>query len=212
MLRRRPAGASAAAAGPTADALYHLVHAIPGQLASSLMTAPDSARRASTTPVPASVRVGLGHDSHPFGPGSGLRLGGVEIARAPRLAGHSDGDVALHAVADALLGAAGQGDLGRLFPPDARTPCGVASRDLLREVVSRLAAGGCRPVSVDIVIIGARPRLVGHLDDMRAAIADLLGLSTAAVNVKASTGNLAGDEGAGRSIAARAVATVEVTA
>ena len=176
------------------------------------MTALDDGRRDPAAPAPAPVRVGFGHDSHPFGPGAGLRLGGIEIARAPRLAGHSDGDVALHAVADALLGAAGQGDLGRLFPPDARTPRGIASRDLLREVVARLAAAGCRPASVDIVIIGARPRLGSHLDEMRAAIADLLGLPAAAVNVKASTGNLAGDEGAGRSIAARAVATVEGTA
>ena len=169
----------------------------------------DDMRRSQAAPPRASVRVGFGHDSHSFGPGRGLRLGGIEIAGAPRLAGHSDGDVALHAVADALLGASGQGDLGRLFPPDARTPRGIASGELLREVVARLSAAGLRPGSVDIVIIGARPRLGDHLDAMRAAIADLLGLSVAAVNVKASTGNLAGDEGAGRSIAARAVATVE---
>ncbi len=173
------------------------------------MTAPDAATRPQQAPVQPRARVGFGHDSHPFGPGTGLRLGGIEIAGAPRLAGHSDGDVALHAVADALLGAAGQGDLGRIFPADARTPQGVASADLLREVVARLAAAGLRPASVDIVVIGARPRLGGRLDEMRAAIAGLLGLPAAAVNVKASTGNLAGDEGAGRSISARAVATVE---
>ncbi len=169
------------------------------------MTAPDDT--SGDRQVPA--RVGFGHDSHPFGPGTGLRLGGIEIAGAPRLSGHSDGDVALHAVADALLGAAGQGDLGRLFPPDARTPRGVSSRDLLREVVARLAAAGCRVTSVDIIIIGARPRLGAHLEEMRAAIAGLLELPADAVNVKASTGNLSGDEGAGRTIAARAVAAVE---
>jgi 2-C-methyl-D-erythritol 2,4-cyclodiphosphate synthase len=137
-----------------------------------------------------------------------LVLGGVEIAGAPRLHGHSDGDVALHAVADALLGAAGLGDLGRLFPADDRTPQGVASGSLLREVVARLDGAGLRAASVDVTIIGARPRLGTRLDAMRAAIAGLLGLEEGAVNVKASSGNLAGDEGAGRSISARAVATV----
>jgi 2-C-methyl-D-erythritol 4-phosphate cytidylyltransferase / 2-C-methyl-D-erythritol 2,4-cyclodiphosphate synthase len=187
------------------------VYAIPGEPANLKVTLPDDILRvqAALAPAPARVRVGFGHDSHPFGPGHGLRLGGVEIAGAPRLAGHSDGDVALHAVADALLGAAGLGDLGRLFPSDSRTPRGVASEALLREVVARLAALGLRPASVDLVIIGARPRLGGRLDAMRDAIAGLLGIPAAAVNVKASTGNLAGDEGAGRSMSARAVATIE---
>jgi 2-C-methyl-D-erythritol 4-phosphate cytidylyltransferase / 2-C-methyl-D-erythritol 2,4-cyclodiphosphate synthase len=188
------------------------VHAIPGEPANLKVTLPDDLRRVQAALAPAPVRVGFGHDSHPFGPVDGLRLGGVEIPGAPRLNGHSDGDVALHATADALLGAAGLGDLGRLFPADSRTPRGIASEALLREVVARLAAAGLRPASLDIVIIGARPRLGSRLDAMRAAIAGLLGLPQAAVNVKASTGNLAGDEGAGRSISARAVATVEGTA
>jgi 2-C-methyl-D-erythritol 2,4-cyclodiphosphate synthase len=130
------------------------------------------------------------------------------VPGAPRLSGHSDGDVALHAVADALLGAAGLGDLGRLFPADARTPRGVDSAGLLREVVARLAGVGLAPGSVDVTVIAARPRLAGHLDAMRDAIAAALDVSSGAVNVKASTGNLAGDEGAGRSVSARAVATV----
>jgi len=153
-------------------------------------------------------RVGLGVDSHPFGPGEPLRLGGIEIAGAPRLYGHSDGDVALHALADALLGGAGLGDLGRLFPADARTPEGVASADLMREVVARLAAAGWRAAAADVTIVGARPRLGGRLDEMRAAIAALLGLDAAAVSVKASTGNLSGDPGAGRGILAEAIATL----
>ena len=188
------------------------VYAIPGEPANLKVTLPDDLRRVQAALAPAPVRVGFGHDSHPFGPGDGLRLGGVEIAGAPRLAGHSDGDVALHAVADALLGAAGLGDLGRLFPSDGRTPRGVASEALLREVVARLAGVRLRPASVDLVIIGARPRLGSRLDAMRDAIAGLLGIPAAAVNVKASTGNLAGDEGAGRSMSARAVATIEGTA
>ncbi len=187
------------------------VHAIPGEPANLKVTLPDDLRRVERVLVPAAARVGFGHDSHPFGPGTGLRLGGVEIEGAPRLAGHSDGDVALHAVADALLGAAGMGDLGRLFPSDARTARGIASEALLRGVVARITAAGLRPSTVDLVIIGARPRLGARLDAMRDAIASLLGVPATNVNVKASTGNLAGDEGAGRSMSARAVAMVEGT-
>ncbi len=120
------------------------------------MTLPDDLRRVEQAVAPAAVRVGLGHDSHPFGPETGLRLGGIEIEGAPRLAGHSDGDVVLHAVADALLGAAALGDLGRLFPADARTPHGIASDTMLREVAGRVAAVGLAPAAIDVVVIGAR--------------------------------------------------------
>ena len=185
------------------------VHAIPGEPTNLKVTLPDDLVRAEQQLGAAGApRVGFGHDSHPFGPGSPLRLGGIAIDGAPALAGHSDGDVVLHAVADALLGAAGQGDLGRLFPSDDRTPRGVDSTLLLHEVVARLSAAGLRPASVDVTIIGARPRLASNLEAMRAAIAGAIGVEPARVNVKASTGNLVGDEGAGRSIAARAVATV----
>ena len=153
-------------------------------------------------------RVGIGFDSHPFGPGEPLRLGGIEIAGAPRLFGHSDGDVALHAIADALLGAAALGDLGRIFPADRRTPRGVASAGLLSEVVAKLGAAGWRPASIDVTIVGARPRLGARLADMVEAIGELIGLDPPQVSVKASSGNLSGDEGAGRSISARAIATI----
>lgn len=187
------------------------VHAIPGEPANLKVTLPeDLARVDQRLAAPDALRVGFGHDSHPFGPGSPLRLGGITIDGAPALAGHSDGDVVLHAVADALLGAAAQGDLGRLFPSDDRTPRAVDSTLLLREVVELLAAAGLRPASVDVTVIGARPRLGARLDGMRAAIAGALGVDPSRVNVKASTGNLAGDEGAGRAISARAIATVEV--
>jgi 2-C-methyl-D-erythritol 2,4-cyclodiphosphate synthase len=153
-------------------------------------------------------RVGMGFDSHPFGPGEPLRLGGIEIAGAPRLHGHSDGDVALHAVADALLGAAALGDLGRLFPADRRTPLGIASRELLEAVVGRLAEAGWRPESIDLTITGSRPRLADQLEPMRGSIAGILGLPVEQVGVKASTGNLDGAEGAGRVLSATAVATI----
>jgi 2-C-methyl-D-erythritol 4-phosphate cytidylyltransferase/2-C-methyl-D-erythritol 2,4-cyclodiphosphate synthase len=186
------------------------VHAISGEPANLKVTVPDDLLRVERALQPAIARTGYGTDRHPFGPEPGLRLGGIEIAGAPRLAGHSDGDVALHAVADALLGAAGLGDLGRLFPADARTPRGIASEALVREVVARLAAAGLAPATVDVTIEAARPRLSARLDEMRNAIGALLGVPASAVNVKASTGNLAGDDGAGRSISAHAVATLRV--
>jgi 2-C-methyl-D-erythritol 2,4-cyclodiphosphate synthase len=158
------------------------------------------------------VRFGIGQDAHPFGPGTPLMLGGIAIDGAPRLAGHSDGDVALHAVADALLGATALGDLGRHFPADASTPAGIASRTLLASVVARLAEAGWRPVAIDLTITAARPRLSGRLEAMREAIAAVLGVDRDRVSVKASTGNLDGSDGAGRSISALALATVEVAA
>jgi 2-C-methyl-D-erythritol 2,4-cyclodiphosphate synthase len=132
----------------------------------------------------------------------------VGIPEAPRLHGHSDGDVALHAVAGALLGAVALGDLGGLHPADQRTPRGVASAELLRDVRTRLAGEGWAARSVDLTIRAARPRLAEYLPAMRRAIAEVLGLDTAAVSVKASTGNLSGDAGAGRVVEAHAIATV----
>jgi 2-C-methyl-D-erythritol 2,4-cyclodiphosphate synthase len=159
------------------------------------------------TPNP-TFRSGYGADEHPFGAGDGLWLGGVEIKAAPRLHGHSDGDAALHAVASALLGAAALGDLGELYPADARTPRGAASSRFVRDVVGRLAAAGWRPASLDLTIRAGRPRLADHIPAMRAAIAGLLGVEETAVSVKASTGNLSGDAGAGRTIEARAAVTI----
>jgi 2-C-methyl-D-erythritol 4-phosphate cytidylyltransferase/2-C-methyl-D-erythritol 2,4-cyclodiphosphate synthase len=186
------------------------VHAISGDPGNLKVTVPgDLARVVAALEGPPVERIGLGVDGHPFGPGEPLALGGIQIPGAPRLSGHSDGDVALHAVADALLGAAGLGDLGSLFPADERTPRGVASRELLESVVERLAAAGLRPASIDVTIVAARPRLAGHLGAMRSAMAGLLGLDPGRVSIKASTGNLGGDSGAGRSIDAHAVVRVE---
>lgn len=155
-----------------------------------------------------STRVGFGHDRHPFGPGDGLRLGGIDLDAAPRLHGHSDGDVALHAVGGALLQAASLGDLGRLFPADGRTPPGVPSRGLLEAVVGLLATEGWRPASIGLTLVAARPRLGPKLDEMRQAIAAIVGLDPALVSVQAATGNLSGDDGAGRTVSAMAIATI----
>jgi 2-C-methyl-D-erythritol 4-phosphate cytidylyltransferase/2-C-methyl-D-erythritol 2,4-cyclodiphosphate synthase len=188
------------------------VHVVPGQLDNLKVTYPlDLARAAVALGVPA-ARIGFGDDAHPFGSGSPLVLGGIEIAGAPRLHGHSDGDVVLHAVASAMLGAAGLPDLGRRFPADERTPRGVASGALVADVLEGLRAAGLAPVRVDLTIVGARPRLADHLDTIRDRIAELLGLDPRAVAVKASTGNLAGPEGAGRGISARALVTLEARA
>jgi 2-C-methyl-D-erythritol 4-phosphate cytidylyltransferase/2-C-methyl-D-erythritol 2,4-cyclodiphosphate synthase len=188
------------------------VHVVPGDPGNLKVTVPaDLARLVPSAPATAGVRTGIGHDSHGFGPGEPLRLGGLEFPGVPRLTGHSDGDVALHAIADALLGAAGLGDLGRHFPPGPATPEGIASTDLLEAIVGRLATAGWRPISVDLTIVGARPRLGARLDAMRERVATVLGLDPGAVSVKASTGNLDGSEGAGRTISALAIATVGPT-
>jgi 2-C-methyl-D-erythritol 4-phosphate cytidylyltransferase/2-C-methyl-D-erythritol 2,4-cyclodiphosphate synthase len=188
------------------------VHVVPGDPANLKVTVPaDLDRAALALAGSRPPRTGIGHDSHPFGPGNPLRLGGIELAGAPALAGHSDGDVALHALADALLGATGLGDLGRIFPADARTPRGLPGAVLVDEVVRRAAQVGWRPATVDMTIVAARPRLGSHLDRMRDAIAALVGVEPGAVNVKASSGNLDGPEGAGRSISALVIATVVAT-
>ena len=196
------------------------VHAIPGEPGNLKVTIPADLDRVEaalatgsrpsdgTTATAGGIRVGIGSDSHPFGPGEPLMLGGISVPGGFRLAGHSDGDVALHAIADALLGAAGLGDLGRIFPAGQTTPRGIASRELLVEVVRRVVASQFRPATIDLTIVAGRPRLGGHLDAMRNAIAEIVGLEAAAVNVKASSGNLDGMEGAGRGISAQAVATL----
>jgi 2-C-methyl-D-erythritol 4-phosphate cytidylyltransferase/2-C-methyl-D-erythritol 2,4-cyclodiphosphate synthase len=197
------------------------VHAISGEATNLKVTVPLDLERAvalldgglvpgrpatSSRGLASAGRIGFGTDSHPFGPGEPLVLGGLRIEGAPRLSGHSDGDVALHAVADALLGAAGLGDLGRLFPSDDRTPAGVDSRVLLGEVSERVRSAGWVAANVDLTIVAARPKLAALLPAMGEAIAAALDVAASAVNVKASTGNLGGPEGAGRSISASAIA------
>ncbi len=186
------------------------VHVVPGDPDNLKVTVPaDLARVRAALRGNTSRRTGIGHDSHPFGREDGLALGGIVIATAPRLHGHSDGDVALHAICDALLGAAGLGDLGRAFPAGPQTPAGIASASLLSDIRRRIEADGWLIAGLDVTIVAARPRLGPHLDAMCLAIASLLGVPPATVNVKASTGNLDGSEGAGRSISALAVASLE---
>ena len=185
------------------------VHPIPGDPVNLKVTVPaDLARADAILAARRPVRVGLGTDSHPFGPGEPLHLGGLVITGAPRLHGHSDGDVAIHAIADGMLGGAALGDLGRLFPADRTTPSGIDSRDLLVEVGRQVAAAGWEIETVDLTITAARPRLAPYLEAMQSALAELLHIPAAAVGVKASTGNLDGPAGAGRSI--EAIASVSL--
>jgi 2-C-methyl-D-erythritol 4-phosphate cytidylyltransferase / 2-C-methyl-D-erythritol 2,4-cyclodiphosphate synthase len=187
------------------------VRVVPGSLDNLKVTYPVDRSRVTQVLNAHYVRVGYGEDAHPFGPGEPLLLGGLEIPGAPRLYGHSDGDVVLHAVGNALLGAAGLGDVGRIFPADARTPQGIDSAEILTEVVHRVHVIGFDPIRVDVTIVGARPRLGPWLDEMTRRVAELTWLSADSVSIQASTGNLLGPEGAGRGIAAKAVATVEPT-
>ena len=151
------------------------------------------------------IRVGWGDDAHPVGTSGTLHLGGRAFPESPALVGHSDGDVVLHAVADALIGAAGLGDLGRLFPATGATPKGIASGALLAESVERAAAVGVQPLWVDLLITASAPKLAPYLDEIGANVASLLGIPVDRVSAKASSGNLVGDEGAGKAIRCAAI-------
>lgn len=154
------------------------------------------------------IRIGHGFDVHAFAAGRRLIIGGVEIPHELGLAGHSDADVLLHAVCDALLGAAGLGDIGRHFPDTDPRYAGIDSRVLLREVVARLAAEGWRAGNLDATIIAQAPRMAPHIAQMREHIAADLGVAVACINVKATTTERLGFTGRGEGIAAEAVCLI----
>ncbi|HWR97938.1 MAG TPA: 2-C-methyl-D-erythritol 2,4-cyclodiphosphate synthase [Candidatus Methanoperedens sp.] len=151
------------------------------------------------------LRVGLGFDVHPFTPGRPLVLGGVVIPHEAGLAGHSDADVLLHAVCDALLGAAALGDIGQHFPDSDPSYRGIASVELLRRTAALLAAAGWRPLQVDACLLAEAPRIAPHAEAMRAAIAAALGIPAANVGLKATTTEGLGSVGRREGIAAQAV-------
>ena len=155
------------------------------------------------------MRIGHGFDAHRYVLGRTLVLGGVAIPFEFGLAAHSDGDAVLHAVCDALLGAAALGDIGRHFPDDAPEYENVDSRILLRTVVSRLRSSALRVVNVDVTVIAERPRLSSYLDEMRANLSADLGVGASRVNVKATTTEGMGYVGRVEGIAVHAVALVE---
>ncbi|MEC8444503.1 MAG: 2-C-methyl-D-erythritol 2,4-cyclodiphosphate synthase [Pseudomonadota bacterium] len=152
------------------------------------------------------MRIGHGFDVHAFDEGSFITLGGVQIAHSHGLKAHSDGDVALHALADALLGAAALGDIGRHFPDTDEQWKGADSRMLLRHVVSLVADKGYRVGNVDVTIVAQAPKLAPHIEDMRAAIAADLQVRMDDVNVKATTTEKLGYVGRKEGIAVHAVA------
>jgi 2-C-methyl-D-erythritol 2,4-cyclodiphosphate synthase len=154
------------------------------------------------------TRTGIGYDSHRLVEGRRLVIGGVEISNDRGLAGHSDADVLAHAVIDALLGAAGMGDIGEHFPDDDERWRDADSIDLLGTVAATLAAQGWSVVAVDSTVVMERPRLSPHRQAIRERLAGAIGLDPSRVNVKASTGEGIGFVGRGEGVAAMAVATL----
>jgi len=152
------------------------------------------------------MRIGHGFDVHAFTPGARLVLGGVTIPHDCGLAAHSDGDVLIHALCDALLGAAGLGDIGRHFPDTDPRYAGIDSRVLLRQVIGRLREQGLRVGNVDTTVVAQAPRLAPHVEAMRANLAEDLRVAVGQVNVKATTTERLGFTGRGEGIAAFAVA------
>ena len=155
------------------------------------------------------MRIGHGYDAHRFAAGGRLVLGGVEIPHDKGLAAHSDGDVVLHALCDALIGAAAGGDIGKHFPDDDPRYENIDSRILLRRVVTDLGEQGLRVGNADITVLAEEPRLSGHVARMRANIAADLGIDATRVNVKATTTERMGFVGRAEGIAAHAVVLLE---
>ena len=158
--------------------------------------------------APPDIRIGHGFDVHAFAENRKLIIGGVEIAHDRGLLGHSDADVLLHAICDALLGAAGLGDIGRHFPDTDPAYAGIDSRSLLRNVAQQLVALGWKIGNVDATIIAQAPKMAPHIAAMTAHIAADLGVEAARVNVKATTTERLGFTGRGEGIAAEAVCLI----
>lgn len=195
-----------------------VVHSVVGEPGNQKLTEPGDealvagvlAARSMPLVAPAigeGQRAGIGFDAHRFGAEGVLRLGGAEFPGEPALAGHSDGDAGLHAVIDALLGAAAAGDIGSLYPPEDPRWADADSAQLLRGAVSTLQASGWRPVSVDLSIVAAHPAIEPRRAEMAARLAELCGIEADAVGVKGTTSDGLGFAGA-EGIAAFAVAVV----
>jgi 2-C-methyl-D-erythritol 2,4-cyclodiphosphate synthase len=152
-----------------------------------------------------SYRVGLGVDAHAFADGVTLVLGGVRFDSPRGLAGHSDGDVITHALIDAVLGAAGLGDIGSLFPSDSSTPEGISSLDLLRDALGQVRDAGYAVVNADCILIGEEPRISARRTELEETLTELVG---APVTVRATTSDKLGFTGRGEGLAAEAVALV----
>lgn len=157
------------------------------------------------------IRIGQGFDIHAFGPGDHVTLGGVRIPHAQGVVAHSDGDVVLHSLCDALLGALALGDIGQHFPPGDPRWKDADSRIFLREVRRMVGAAGFRVVNVDVTVLAEAPKLGPHAAEMRARIAADLGIGVGEVGLKATTTERLGFVGRGEGIAAMSVALIERT-
>ncbi len=157
------------------------------------------------------IRCGIGYDIHRLAEGRKLILGGVEIPHSHGLEGHSDADVLSHAIADALLGAIGAGDIGLHFPNTDESIRGISSLEILKRVAKLLTDKRVRVINVDVTLIAEAPKIVPHVPEMRQKIADAIGTSDSNVNVKATTNEKLGPIGRGEGMAAIAIATIEIT-
>lgn len=155
------------------------------------------------------MRIGHGYDVHRFCDGRPLILGGVEIPYGKGLLGHSDADVLLHAISDALLGAAALPDIGRLFPDNDEKYKGIDSKILLKEVGMRLASSGYKIVNIDATVIAQKPKLSPYIEEMRSTVAQVLGIEKSAVNVKATTEEGLGFTGELLGISAHSVCIID---
>lgn len=158
------------------------------------------------------TRTGIGYDSHRFGPGGPLVLGGVRIPGDVRLVGHSDGDAVAHAVTDAVLGAAAAGDIGEMFADTDPANKGRDSIEMLARAVARVHERGWQVVHVDVTVVAERPKIMPHRDAMRARLAGALGVDAARVSVKGKTNEGMGWVGRGEGLACMAVATLAAAA
>jgi 2-C-methyl-D-erythritol 2,4-cyclodiphosphate synthase len=156
------------------------------------------------------IRSGIGYDIHRFAEGLKLILGGVEIVHPRGLEGHSDADVLSHAIADALLGAIGAGDIGQHFPNTDESIRGISSMEILKRVGNLLAKKNARVVNIDATVIAEAPKLMPHAQAMRQKIASAIGVTESEVSVKATTNEKLGPIGQGEGIAAIAMATIEI--
>ncbi len=186
---------------------------IAGDIRLMKLTYPEDFEMAEHLAAPTmATRIGQGFDAHRFGPGESVMLCGVEIAHDHGLIGHSDADAGLHALTDALLGAAGAGDIGDHFPPTDPQWRGVDSGVFLRHAGKLIAEGGGLIVNVDVTLICERPKIKPHREAMRARIAELLDLAIERVSVKATTTEQMGFTGRQEGLAAQAVASVQYPA
>jgi len=191
----------------------HPVAVVPGDPANRKITSAedlDAARRSLSDGEPG-LRIGSGFDVHRFGAGRRLMLGGIEFPGEQGLEGHSDADVVLHAVMDALLGAAGMGDIGVLFPPEDEQFAGADSRILARQVARAITERGYRVVNVDLTVLAERPKIRSRVQEMRSAIADAIATPPDRIGIKATTLERLGALGRGEGIACQAVALLTRT-